>query len=141
MKPKPFNPDKDLATIVFDTQICQLARKIKNLGINWQPNVGCFIWDPDKIIKADSPFPHRIYFILNLFRFIGIFGSVEAIAEKLVWLPTWHQARLLCKQLGVPDEKVTNIWRDRPTLPEGDELHEIYALVVDTLKKGQDSDA
>ena len=29
----------------------------------------------------------RIYFILILPRFLDIFGSIEAIAEKLLWLP------------------------------------------------------
>jgi hypothetical protein len=32
-------------------------------------------------------------------RFISIFGSTDAMSEKLVWLPTWHQARLLCRHL------------------------------------------
>jgi hypothetical protein len=100
MKPIPFNSQKDLPPVVFDTQTCRLANELKQLGMPWQPHVGCFVWDPDGHIEAESPFPHRIYFMLSLPRFIDIFGSVEAIAEKLVWLPTWHQARLLCQQLG-----------------------------------------
>ncbi len=49
-------------------------------------------------------------FILSLPRFLDIFGSIKAIAEKLVWLPTWHHSRLLCQQLSVPDSTVANIW-------------------------------
>jgi hypothetical protein len=109
MKPIPFNSQKDLAPVVFGTQTCRLANELKQLGISWQPHVGCFVWDPHEHITAESPFPHRIYFILSLPRFLDIFGSTEAIAEKLVWLPTWHQARLLCQQLGVPDQVVANI--------------------------------
>jgi len=135
MKPIPFNSRKDLPPVVFDTKICHLAAEIKRLGNPWQPHVGCFVWDPDKYIKAESPFPHRIYFILSLPRFMDIFGSIEAIAEKMVWLPTWHQARLLCQQLGVPDEAVADIWQSHPPRLAGDELRQIYALLMGALKK------
>jgi hypothetical protein len=134
MKPIAFNSQKDLPPVVFDTKICLLAAEIKRLGIKWQPHVGCFVWDPDKHIKADSPFPHRIYFILSLPRFIDILGSIEAIAEKLVWLPTWHQARLLCQRLGVADQAVANIWQRQPPLAAGEELRQIYALLIGALK-------
>jgi hypothetical protein len=135
MKPVPFNSQKDLAPIVFATKICRLAEEIKRLGINWQPHVGCFVWDPDKYIKADSPFPHRIYFILSLPRFVDIFGNIEAIVEKLVWLPTWHQARLLCQQLSVPDNAVANIWQSRTLLSAGEELQKIYEILIEALQK------
>ena len=134
MKPITFNSQNDLPPVVFDTQTCRLANELKQRGIPWQPHVGCFVWDPDAHIKAESPFPHRIYFILSLPRFIDIFGSIEAIAEKLVWLPTWHQARLLCQQLGVPDSAVTNIWQSETLPPAGDELQQIYALLIAALK-------
>jgi hypothetical protein len=97
--------------------------------------VGCFVWDPDKHIKAQSPFPHRIYFILSLPRFIDIFGSIEAIAEKLVWLPTWHQARLMCQQLGVPDQVVANIWQSQTPPSAGAELVKIYKLIIGALRE------
>ena len=135
MKPIPFDPQKDLAPMVFDTQICQLAQRMKNLGIDWRPHVGCFVWDPDNSIEANSPFPHRIYFILSLPRFIDIFGSQEAIAEKLVWLPTWHQARLLCNQLNIPNELVAGIWQGKTVFSTGDELPKIYELIIDALQK------
>ncbi|MBW2434332.1 MAG: hypothetical protein JRF36_12060 [Deltaproteobacteria bacterium] len=137
MKPIHFDPQTDLAPMAFDNQICQLALKIKRLGIKWQPHVGCFVWDPDRTIAADSPFPHRIYFILSLPRFIDIFGSRQAIVERLVWLPTWHQARLLCRQLNVPDDAVANIWQSRASLSAGEELPKMYELIIDALQKGQ----
>ena len=135
MKPKPFDPHQDLAPMVFDTQTCRLAQEMKRLGIDWRPHVGCFVWDPDNSIAVDSPFPHRIYFILSLPRFIDIFGSPEAIAEKLVWLPTWHQARLLCKQLNISDDALADLWQDATALSAGEELHQIYELIIDALKK------
>ena len=135
VKPIPFNPQKDLAPVIFDIETCHLAAEIKRLGVDWQPHVGCFVWDPDSHIKVDSPFPHRIYFILSLPRFIDLFGSVEAIVEKLVWLPTWHQARLLCQRLGVPDNDVAHIWQHRASLSVGDELRQIYTLLINILRK------
>ena len=134
MKPIPFNSQKDLAPVFFDIKTCRLANELKRLGIPWQPHVGCFVWDSDEHIKAESLFPHRIYFILSLPRFIDIFGSIEAIAEKLVWLPTWHQARLLCQQLDVPDSAVANIWQSETPPPAGDELQQIYTLLIAALK-------
>ena len=134
MKPIPFDPQKDLAPMVFNRTICNLAREIKRLGIKWQPHVGCFVWDPDKTIVVESPFPQRIYFILSLARFIDIFGSRAAIVEKLVWLPTWHQARLLCQQLNVPDDAISKIWHSRKSLSAGEELQKIYEHIIVALQ-------
>ena len=134
MKPIPFNSQKDLAPVIFDSQTCNLANELKRLGIPWKPHVGCFVWDPDEHIKAESPFPQRIYFILSLPRFIDIFNGIDAIAEKLVWLPTWHQARLLCQQLGVPDSAVANIWQSQTPPSAGDDLRQIYELLIAALK-------
>ena len=136
MTSKRFNPDKDLAPMPFDERIWQRAMAMKKCGLAWRPQVGCFVWDPDEFIKPTSPFPDRIYFILSLARFIEIFGSIEKIAENLVWLPTWHQARLVCRQLGITDEKFENRRQRELTSPSPvEELLQIYALIIETLKK------
>ena len=135
MKSKRFNPEKDLAPIPFDERICLQALRMKKGGLAWQPHVGCFVWDPDEFIKPTSPFPGRIYFILSLARFIEIFDSIEHIAEKLVWLPTWYQARLVCQQLGIADQAVdVRRQQDHPILP-ADELVHVYGLIADALKR------
>lgn len=100
MKPVPFDPASDLPPTPFDQETCSLARQLKDSGLPWRPHAGCFVWDPAQWIKPPSPFPNRVYFILSLPRFVEIFGSPAAIQEKLVWLPTWHQARLLCRRCG-----------------------------------------
>jgi hypothetical protein len=133
---KGFNPEKDLAPMPFDQRICRQALEMKKNGLAWQPHVGCFVWDPDEFIKPTSPFPGRIYFILNLARFIEIFDSVEQIAEKLVWLPTWYQARIVCQQLAINDQAVeVRQQRGHPSLP-ADELLRIYELITDALRQG-----
>lgn len=102
-QPVVFDPHQDLAPIPFSPRLAESARRLKALGLPWAPHVGCFVWDPEGLIGVPSPFPHNIYFILSLPRFEAIFGSREKIARALVWLPTWHQARLLCARLGVSD--------------------------------------
>ena len=123
----PFDPDKNLAPTPFDETTCVLAQEMKNLGLDWEPHVGCFVWDPEHFIKTASPFPNRVYFILSLPRFIDIFGSPSAIREKLVWLPTWHQARQLCDQYGL--RPIARIAITTPT----DELQSVYRNLIHAL--------
>jgi hypothetical protein len=133
VKPIPFNPASDLAPIPFEEQHLQLARQLKDRGLPWNPHVGCFVWDRQAYIEADSPFPLRVYFILSLPRFIDIFGSPEEVADKLVWLPTWHQARLLAQQLGVDPEKISGLWRTESVPPPGEELAGLYRMILEAL--------
>jgi hypothetical protein len=134
MTSKRFNPEKDLAPMPFDERICRQALEMKKTGLEWRPQVGCFVWDPDDAIKPASPFPGRIYFILSLARFIDIFDTVEQMAEKLVWLPTWHQARLVCRQLGIIDEVFESRRQQNPGTTPAEELFEVYGLIMETLK-------
>jgi len=134
VKPIRFDPEKDLPPTAFDDRICRLALKMKDLGLNWQPHVGCFVWDPDNWIKPESPFPGRIYFVLSMARFIGIFGSVEEMARKLVWLPTWHQAVLIWREMkateGASDKSPPSASYRTPA----EELIRIYDLIVEALQ-------
>ena len=75
-----------------------------------------------------------LYFILSLPRFISIFGSIEAICEKLVWLPPWHQARLLCRRLEIEDKEIAVIWSPDRSMNPGDELLVIYQKLADALR-------
>jgi hypothetical protein len=127
MQPVAFNPATDLAPIPFDVELCELARALKQAGLPWRPHVGCFVWDPDRQIKPASPFPVNVYFILSLPRFIEIFGSLEAIQEKMVWLPTWHQARLIGQRYGIDPAPLP--LSDSP----GEELKRLYRLIRDAL--------
>ena len=134
MTSKRFDPEKDLAPMPFDKRICRQALEMKKNGLEWRPQIGCFVWDPDEVIKPASPFPGRIYFILSLARFIDIFDTIEKMAEKLVWLPTWHQARLVCRQLGITDEVFERRRRRNPGTTLAEELLEVYALIMETFK-------
>ena len=137
MKPTPFNPETDLPPIPFDLRHCQAAAQLKDRGLPWTPHVGCFVWDPDEIIEVASPFPRRIYFILNLGHFLRIFGSLEEISRKLAWLPTYHQARLLCDQVGVDQKKVLAALASTENINAGDELLVLYKLILNKLEARQ----
>ena len=134
MKPTPFNPKTDLPPIPFDLRHCQAAAQLKDRGLPWTPHVGCFVWDPDEIIEVTSPFPGRIYFILNLGHFLRIFGSLEEISRKLVWLPTYHQARLLCDQVGVDQEEVSAVLVSADNIRAGNELLVLYKMILSKLE-------
>jgi hypothetical protein len=117
----------------FDDRICAGRGQLKAAGLKWRPHVGCFVWDPGNYIKQDSPFPNRIYFVLSLPRFIEIFGDSKKMAENLIWLPTWHQARLLCAKLGVPGGAVSSLWQTNEALSPGEELLHLYGVLMDAL--------
>jgi len=136
METVPFNPASDLAPLPFDSRLVDLGARLKQAGLGWRPHVGCFVYDPGGKIQVPSPFPGRVYFILSLPRFLAIFGSVEAMVEHLVWLPTWHQARLLCRAHGIADAALEGrLYGDAPRGP-GEDLIELYRVLVEGLESG-----
>ena len=130
MQPVPFDSSTDLPPIPFDVATCSLARQLKDSGLPWKPHVGCFVWDPDRRIRPVSPFPNHIYFILSLPRFLDIFGSLSEMQDQLVWLPTWHQTRLLCRQYSI--EPADAGIADSPA----EALKTLYRQLLDALAHG-----
>jgi len=133
MKSTPFDPENDIAPIPFTAQVFQAAKLMKEKGLKWQPHVGCFVWDEQQIIEVSSPFPNRVYFILNLGHFLKRFETIENIAKKLVWLPTWHQARQICQRLKIPDEKILHVIQSSNLAEPGSELIGLYRLISEAL--------
>jgi hypothetical protein len=78
-------------------------------------------------------FPGRIYFILNLGHFLKIFGTLDHMVEKLTWLPTWHQARLLCATFNIETEDVAAVWKTGSVLAPGEELSVLYGMLLSKL--------
>lgn len=102
MKPTPFDAVNDFAPIPFDQRVYEAAKGLKEAGLSWRPHVGCFVRDPEVVIPEPSPFPDRVYFILNLNHFTQRFGSMEAIVERTVWIPTLHQCWEILSKRGRP---------------------------------------
>ena len=131
MKLTPFSSNTNFPPIPFDRRHCEMAEALKNNGLSWEPHVGCFVWDRDGLIEASSPFPQRIYFILNIGHFLKRFQTVENMTKQLVWLPTWHQARLLCHKFGVGNKRVASLWHRKEMVELGDELLLLYRVILD----------
>jgi hypothetical protein len=101
----------------------------------WSPHVGCFVWDRDGCIEVPSPFPGEIYFILNLGHFLRLLGSFEDIKQKLVWLPTWHQARLLGEKLEIEEKEFLDLFSGPGVPKPGEELLALYGIIYKKLRK------
>lgn len=135
MEPIRFNQETDLAPIPFSEKLCEKAAALKQAGLIWKPHVGCFVWDREGVIEATSPFPHRIYFILSMPRFMQIFKTIEHMVEKLVWLPTWNQARLLCENRGVGPEELMERMGVRSQVGVENELIQLYDIICTVLDR------
>ena len=120
--------------IPFTEKLLRAAYQLKQSGLPWQPHVGCFVWDRDSVITAPSPFPRRVYFILNLKRFLSIFGSSEKMREQLVWIPTWYQADQLCRRLGIADDKCHMATQSKDPLEGDDRLVQLYERITGKLE-------
>jgi hypothetical protein len=123
--------------IPINDSVLESALRLKRLGLPWSPQVGCFVWDRQAVISAPSPFPKRVYFILNMRRFTDIFGSEEKMRQQLVWVPTWHQAFQLCRRLGVADIEADHFFKGR-RLPTGETgLLQVYASIASKLEPSE----
>jgi hypothetical protein len=132
MKPTPFDPQTDLAPVPFSKNVKLRAKELKDKGLIWKPHVGCFVWDEHGIIKVPSPFPGDIYFILNLGHFLKIFDSIENMKDRLVWIPTWHQGRLIARQLGITQDAFMQVF-DKHGTEADSELVALYELISNYL--------
>jgi hypothetical protein len=48
----------------------------------------------------------------------------------LVWLPTYHQACLLCDQVGVDQEEVSALLASADNIRAGEELLVLYKMIL-----------
>ena len=135
MNPTPFNPETDFPPIPFDERHCRTALQLKEAGLPWRPHVGCFVWDREGWIEVPSPFPERIYFILNLGHFLRLLGSIEDVVQKLVWLPTWHQARQIGAKLGIEDKELSDIFSGSAVPGPGQDLLALYGKILENLRR------
>jgi hypothetical protein len=133
VKPTPFVAGTDLEPIPFSPEHCALAKELKKKGLDWHPHVGCFVWDEKGQIKVSSPFPHEIYFILNLGHFLRIFETIENMKGKLVWLPTWQQARILCKRLNITQSEIHTALCSPGAAGLGGDTASLYTLILEKL--------
>lgn len=126
--------NKELSPIPFSEALLAAAQRLKQLGVPWSPHTGCFVWDSEAVITSPSPFPLRIYFILNMRRFLDIFGTVEKMQQQLVWIPTWYQAVELCRILGGKTNGADPASSRERSGPAEDQLLALYRRIGSRLE-------
>lgn len=129
------SPQK-VTSIPFKRGHCELALIMKDSGLKWHPNMGHYLWDPERKIFKNSPYPNRIYYILNIDHFISIFSGIESIKRLFVWLPDYYQARLICEDLGIDRNDVFENLMASNVKSTRDELSVLYNLIINKLNSG-----
>lgn len=117
----------------FSDECIELARKLRDAGLNWQPAVGHYVYDEAGLIEAPSPFRARIYFILDLKHFLRRSETIERLAEAMFWLPDWDQTRALLRERGVSDAEQGNALSCSDVWESGSELTILYQLLLNRI--------
>ena len=73
----------------YSAEQISLASELKCLGLPWEPQVGQYVFDKNKICPQSSPFQPGVYFLLDLDCFMQCVGGVERFVDNMVWLPRW----------------------------------------------------
>ena len=113
----------------FNEDQITIARRLKQHGFPWQPQVGHYVYDANRICPKSSPFQEGVYFLLNFDCFMQHVGGVQRFRDNMVWLPTWYEAREILYQLGVPDTEVAH--HSAEAILQGQELTSLYRLILD----------
>jgi len=117
----------------FTAEEIELAHQLKAAKLDWTPQVGHFVWDGEALIEQSSPFHDRVFFILDLKHFLRRSGTMQRLAESMVWLPTWSQLRECLRRQGVSDEQVDQYLRRTDAIRQGTEREQLYRLLLTAL--------
>jgi hypothetical protein len=119
--------------VVFTQEEIGLCRRLRDAGLPWEPGVGHFVYDEAELIEAPSPFQDRVYFILDMKHFMRRSKTVEELKRAMFWLPLWHQARAVARELDVSDGEVVERLRTERALESRTELNTLLQLVLGRL--------
>ena len=115
----------------FTEEQISIAKRLKELEMPWTPQVGHYVYDANQICPKSSPFRERVYFLLNFDCFMQHVGGLERFRNNMVWLPTWHDAREILRDLGIPDSEVAQ--HSAKAMCNGEELTCLYNLILKAL--------
>lgn len=118
----------------FSQAEIDIAQRLKTLGLAWTPQVGNFVYDQSELIEVPSPFQDNVYFILDIKHFLRRSGTVEVLAEKMCWLPTWEDLRGLLTSLDVSSGEITAALTPH-VIETGIERLALYQLLESRLGK------
>lgn len=117
----------------FTKEHIELAQKLKDSGLEWTPQTGCYVTDINDQIKTSSPFDHDIYYVLDLDYFLRTFGSEEKMKASLTWLPTFLEALQICTIRGMTLPQLQENGINLSNVDPGSELLKLYKILVDHL--------
>jgi hypothetical protein len=121
----------------FNAEEIRLARKLRDLGLSWEPQVGQYVWDEDGVIDQPSLVQDRVHLIHDLRYFQRQAGSKRGLKDTLCWLPTWREARQLLRSKGLSDLKVLAALVKSDALEQDSELAVLYQLLADELSEAR----
>ncbi|MEL7265659.1 MAG: hypothetical protein AAFN70_21510 [Planctomycetota bacterium] len=97
----------------FSKSEIQICRQLRDAGLNWQPVPGHYVFDDDQVLPHTSPFQENVFFVLDLQHFLRYVDSIDAMRQRMFWLPTWEQARRWLANAGIsPQQSVDQISAD-----------------------------
>lgn len=111
----------------------QLARRLRDAGLSWEPGPGHYVYDEAGLIEQPSPFQPRVYFILDLQHFLRRSGDLHRLKQAMFWLPDYQQCREILRALGVPNGRVAAELGSGDALVLGEELQTLYTMIFDRL--------
>lgn len=117
----------------FSDQEIELAREIKQAGLQWEPTVGNYVYDEHGLIEVPSPFQEKVYFILDLKHFLRRSETLENLTEKMIWLPAWEQAREILSELNVNTESINETLQMQNAFNTKTERLILYKLILAEL--------
>jgi hypothetical protein len=136
MKSTPFDHATDLAPTPFEERHCLLALRLKSAGLRWKPHAGCFVWTGKVSSRFPPPFPSR-FTSFSTWDGFWKFNNLENITEKLIWIPTWHQVRLIANLMGIESLKIQGLWSYGSIQTPADEVYLLYELLLVKLESSQ----
>ena len=119
----------------FTERKIEIAKKLNELEIQWQPQAGQYVFDLKGIIEKSSPFQAGVYFILDIKHFLRRAGSVEDIKAAMCWLPLWEDCREILKSLQVPWNRVENRLNNISAFENDRERLVVYEMILEELQQ------
>ena len=124
----------------FTSEEINLARRLKKLGLSWQPAVGHYVWDEVALIDCESPFHDRVFYILDMKHFLRRAKSIENLRHSLCWLPTWFDCRQILARQGVSESAIAGHLASRSGIENQSERICLYELIEKTLSREKQFD-
>lgn len=111
------------------------ARQLKQLGLDWEPGTGSYVWDEAGIINCESPFHDLVYYILDIKHFLRRADSIEQLKKDLCWLPTWFDARQILDGFEVSaDDILARLQADNAFAKQNERLC-LYQMIEEVLSR------